>query len=297
MLTKVHRQGPTFSRIIAGAWRWNTLSARAMDTVIQKALDLGITTFDHADIYGDYTNERLFGDALKRNSSLAARVQVVTKCGIKLLSSKHPEHRIKHYDSSRDHIINSVDNSLNLLGVEKLDLLLLHRPDPLMDVEQVAEAFGQLKQHGKVLHFGVSNFSAAQFDLLQSALSFSLVANQIELSLFRHQPFFDGTLEHLYRNQVSPMAWSPLGGGSLLDETTPEGKSLREQAQSLQEKYDATLPQLLLAWLLKHPSGVFPVVGTGKPERLAEAASAVTIELERQDWFEMLRWARGTDVP
>lgn len=294
---KIHPEGPTFSRVTAGAWRWNLLPPAEVPALVRAALDLGITTFDHADIYGDYSNEEIFGRALLHEAALKQQMQIVTKCGIKLMSGKKPEHRIKHYDTSREHIVSSAEHSLKLLGVEKIDLLLLHRPDPLMNVDEVATAFQQLRSSGKVLHFGVSNFTPSQFELLQSVLPFPLVTNQIELSLFHHAPLFDGTIDSLYKRKASAMAWSPLGGGKLLDPNHDTGRKALEQARPLMEKHQANLSQLLLAWLMHHPSNVFPVVGTGKAERLREAAHAVNISLDRQDWFEMLKWARGADVP
>lgn len=295
--TLLHGNGPEFSRIIAGAWRWHHVSSAELDGLIRHALDLGITTFDHADIYGDYGNERIFGDAIRRQPALAKEMQTVTKCGIKLLSAARPEHRVKHYDTSKAHIIASVDNSLRLLAVEKIDLLLIHRPDPLMDVKEVAEAFTSVKRQGKVLHFGVSNFSNSQFDLLQSVLPFPLVTNQLEISLFHPDVFFDGTLDHLYRLGVSPMAWSPLGGGKPLQPGHEGGNQVSQQAIPLMEKYGIDFSQLLLAWLLHHPASIFPVVGTSKPARLTDAAKALDIRLDRQDWFQLLQWARGHEVP
>ncbi|MFZ5972343.1 MAG: aldo/keto reductase [Bacteroidota bacterium] len=293
----LHPQGPSLSRIIAGAWRWNQLNVHQLNALINQAIDMGITTFDHADIYGDYGNESAFGEALKLSPGLQSKLQIVTKCGIKLLSAAKPAHSIKHYDTSFDHIVTSAENSIRQLCVEKIDLLLLHRPDPLMDVDKVAEAFTQLKEQGKVLHFGVSNFTPAQFDLLQGALPFPLVTNQIELSLFHHQPIFNGTIDHLYKHRVAPMAWSPLGGGKPFVDGHQVGERVQKLATALQQKYQATLPQLLLGWLLAHPSNVFPVAGTSQASRLKEAADAMHVKLERQDWFEMLRWVTGTDVP
>jgi predicted oxidoreductase len=295
--TSIHGKGPEFSRIVAGAWRWNHVSPGELDALIKQAIDLGITTFDHADIYGDYGNELIFGDAIRRQPSLAKEMQTVTKCGIKLLSAARPEHRVKHYDTSKAHIIASVDNSLRLLAVEKIDLLLIHRPDPLMQVKEVAEAFTSLKKEGKVLHFGVSNFSTSQFDLLQSALSFPLVTNQLEISLFHPNYMFDGTIDHLYQLGVSPMAWSPLGGGKPLQAGHEGGNLLNEKALPMMEKYGIDFPQLLLAWLLHHPANIFPVVGTSKPARLRDAAKVLDIRLDRQDWFQLLQWARGHEVP
>lgn len=284
----LHPKGPALSRLIAGVWRWQHVSPQKMVRLIETALEAGITTFDHADIYGDYSNEELFGAALRLQPGLAARIQFVSKCGIRLLSEKKPAHRIKHYDTSREHLISSVEHSLRALGVEYLDVLLLHRPDPLLHAEEVAGAFAELKAGGKVNYFGVSNFSPAQFDLLQAYLPDPLVTNQLEISLFKPQPVFDGSIDHLYRLRVSPMAWSPLGGGNMqVDE---------HLFFSLATKYNATYSQLALAWLLKHPARIFPVMGSTQPDRIREAAGACAIPLDRQDWFEMLRWITGKDV-
>lgn len=293
----IHPSGPTFSRIIAGAWRWNNIPGSTIETLINTALDEGITTFDHADIYGDYGNETSFGEVLARQPQLTKKMQLVTKCGIKLTSSKRPEHRVKHYDSSKDHIIQSAETSLKLLHVDHIDLLLIHRPDLLMNIHEVAEAFGQLKQQGKVLHFGVSNFTVSQFDLLQSALSFPLVTNQVEISLFCTAALFDGTIEQLYKHKASPMAWSPLGGGRTFTAEDEITRRTREKAAEIASKYkDATTTQIFIAWLLKHPSNIFPVIGTSKPERLREAAASINVDLDTQDWYEMLKAVRGTDV-
>jgi predicted oxidoreductase len=285
----LHITGLECSRIIAGAWRWNQVDEKTIDTLIKTSVDLGITSFDHADIYGDYSNEKSFGDVLKRQSSLRSKIQLITKCGIQLLSPKHPGNRIKHYDTSKTHIINSVDNSLSNLDTDYLDLLLIHRPDPLMDPEEVAEAFGLLRQNGKVLHFGVSNFSATQFELLQSCLSFPLITNQLEISLSKTDLLFDGTVDVMMKHKASPMAWSPLGGGKLM--------AADSKLWSKKGKYQATETQLSLAWLLRHPADLFPVIGTTQPDRIKESALATNILLDRQDWFEMLQIARGFDIP
>lgn len=296
--TNLHPKGPSFSRIIAGAWRWNTVPSATIEQLIHTALDLGITTFDHADIYGDYSNEQSFGEVIARNKGLVQKMQLVTKCGIKLTSSKKPEHRIKHYDSSKAHIIQSAERSLALLHAEKIDLLLIHRPDPLMDIDQVAEAFAQLNKQGKVLHFGVSNFTTSQFALLQSALSFPLVTNQVELSLVRNEPMYDGTIDQLYQHRASAMAWSPLGGGRVFVAEDEVTRRVNHKMDELALRYhNATRTQFFLAWLLKHPSHIFPVVGTSKPERLHEAAGAINVSLDVQDWYELLKAAKGHDVP
>lgn len=287
----LHPQGPIFSRVVAGAWRWNDLTTDQISNLINTALDNGITTFDHADIYGNYSCEELFGKALKRNAALRNKIELVTKFGIKLLSDKRPQHRIKHYDTSKTHAVQSVENSLHALNTDRIDVLLIHRPDPLMNPEEVAEAFTMLKQQGKVLHFGVSNFTTAQFELLQSYLSFPLVTNQIEISLYNHTALFDGVTDSLHKHRVRPMAWSPLGGGKFF-----ENAQVNTVLHQLGEKYQATSTQVLLAWLLKHPAGIFPVIGTTKAERIAESAKAVTLQLDLQDWFILLKAATGQDV-
>ena len=190
----------------------------------------------------------------------------------------------------------SAENSLQQLGVDKLDLLLIHRPDPLLNPQEVAEAFVQLRRQGKVLHFGVSNFTPAQFDMLQSYLPLPLVTNQIEISLFLPQQLFDGTLDNLMRHRASAMAWSPLGGGKFLAGENEPSRRVLDGLNLFRPRYQASPSQLLLAWLLKHPSGIFPVIGTTKPDRIHECVKALEVKLELQDWFEMLQWVTGREV-
>jgi predicted oxidoreductase len=292
----LHPNGPTFSRIIAGAWRWNEVTPDVLERLIQTSLDKGITTFDHADIYGDHGNEKLFGDVLRKNPSLKKSMQWVSKFGIKFPSAHRPATWNKHYDTSKEHILWSAENSLTQLNTDHLDLLLIHRPDPLMNPAEIAEAFSQLKHEGKVLHFGVSNFTPAQFENLQSYLSFPLVTNQIEISLFLPQPFFDGSIDSLMKHRATAMAWSPLGGGKFLTGNNEIGIRVLNGLNLLAYKYQATPSQLLLAWLLRHPSNIFPVIGTTKPERIEESVKSLDITLDRQDWFEMLKWVTGVDV-
>ncbi len=285
----IHKEGPTFSRIISGAWRWN-LDESKIDHLIASSLDSGITTFDHADIYGDHRNEEIFGNVLKRNPGLRNKIELVTKCGIKFSSGRRPRTWVKHYDTSKEHILWSVDNSLDMFNTDRIELLLIHRPDPLLNPEEVAEAFNTLKQSGKILHFGVSNFTPTQFEMLQSYLPFPLVTNQIEISITHHEPLFDGSLDLLMKYRVCPMAWSPLGGGKLIKEG---GQELFHKAS----RYGATPAQLSLAWLLKHPAHIFPVIGTTRPERIVESAKAIDIKFDVQDWFEMLLVVQGKEMP
>jgi predicted oxidoreductase len=285
----IHKDGPTFSRIISGAWRWN-LEESKIDQLISASLDAGITTFDHADVYGDHGNEEIFGRILKKNVGFRNKMEIITKCGIKLSSGRRPKTWVKHYDTSKEHILWSAENSLRMFNTDRIDLLLIHRPDPLLNPEQVADAFSLLKQSGKVLHFGVSNFTPRQFEMLQSYLPFPLVTNQLEISISRHESLFDGNLDFLMKQRVCPMAWSPLGGGELI-------KGGSQELFNKASKYGATNSQLSLAWLLKHPSGIFPVIGTTKPERITENAKAVDTKLDVQDWFEMLLVVQGKEVP
>ncbi len=286
---KLHALGPVCSRIIAGAWRWHTISQERLRNLVHTSLDLGITTFDHADIYGDHGNEERLGQILQLDRSLRNKMEIVTKCGIKFPSAKRPSARIKHYDTSASHIRWSAENSLRMFGTDRLDLLLIHRPDPLTNPVEIAEIFSSLRNEGKVLHFGVSNFTPSQFRMLQSYLPFPLVTNQIEISLSRVDPLFNGDLDTMMEFRVSPMAWSPLGGGELPIQD--------ERAVAQAGRYNATCSQLAFAWLLTHPAGIFPIAGTTRPERLAESARSLEIKLDRQDWFEMLKWVMKKEMP
>lgn len=292
--------GPQVSRLALGLWRlmtWNLDHAGLLD-LIHAALDLGITTFDHADIYGDYRCEEQFGQALAREPGLRHRLQLVTKCGIKLVSERRPAHKIKHYDTSRRHILASVDNSLRAFHSDHIDLLLIHRPDPLMDADEVAEAFHELRRSGRVLHFGVSNFAPWQFDLLASRLDFALVTNQIELSLLNLQSFHDGTVDQCQQLQISPMAWSPLGGGRLFDGDDEQARRVRHALETVGEELGGvSLDQVALAWLLSHPAAVVPVLGTGKVEHLRRSAAAIELPLTREQWFTLWTASAGREVP
>lgn len=291
--------GPIFSRIVAGIMRlreWD-MDTSALVNFIYQCLDLGITTFDHADIYGSYRVEELFGKALAAEPSLRDRIELVTKCGIQLLSPNRPDTRVKHYDTSREHIIASAERSLRNFRTDVLDLLLIHRPDPLMDADEVAGALGELRAAGKIRHAGVSNFTPRQFDLLQSRLDFPLVTNQIELSVLHLNPLHDGTLDQLQQLRVPPMAWSPVAGGRLFDPTNERARRVRGVLAAVGQELGASVDQVALAWLLRHPARVLPVMGTGKIERLREAAAAENVMLDRQQWFAVWEASAGHEVP
>ena len=292
--------GPRLSRIVWGAWRlarWGLSSAELLER-IESCLDLGISSFDHADIYGGYRCEAVFGEALGQARALRDRMQLVTKCGIKQVSPERPEHRINHYDTGRRHVVASVERSLAALRTEFIDLLLIHRPDPLMNPDETAAAFSDLKDAGKVRHFGVSNFSPSQFDMLASRLDFPLVTNQVEISALRLEPFTDGTLDQLQRLRLAPMAWSPLGGGRLLAGEDEAVKRLRAELDGVAAEIGAaSVMQVALARLLAHPAGIVPVIGTSRSERIREAAGSVGLSIDREQWFRIWRASTGREVP
>lgn len=289
---------PTFSlsQLVYGVWRWDekTQSEKDISTLIDTCLSLGIDSFDHADIYNNYANEAFFGRLLKENPSKRHQIKIITKCGIQLLCQKKPLTKVKHYDYSKDHITSSVEQSLTNLNTEYIDLLLLHRPSPLLNADVVAQTLSSLVLSGKVKHIGVSNFTPAQFQLLQSRLDIPLITNQIELNFNQLQPLIDGSIDFLYERKIKPMIWSPLGGGSIFE----HGKvALNKQFELLGAKYQVGADVLSLAWLLKHPAQLIPVIGTVKTERIISAVKACSIDLELQEWFQLYEAAMGNEVP
>jgi len=289
-------QGPEFSRFVMGYWRlmdWN-MSPRQLVSFIEEHLDLGITTVDHADIYGGYLCEAAFGEAMKLAPALRERMEIVTKCGI--ATTANPDHALGHYITDSDHIIKSAEQSLVNLATDHLDLLLIHRPDPLMDADEVAAAFLNLHQSGKVRHFGVSNFTSAQFSLLQSRLPFTLATNQVEISPV-HQPLLlDGTLDQLQQLRIRPMAWSCLGGGRLFNDDAFQ--PLRDELQTVARELNAeSIEQVVYAWIMRLPSQPLPIIGSGKIERVRSAIAAEELQMTRQQWFRIRKAALGYDVP
>lgn len=286
------------SRIVSGVMNWGVwghdLSQKGMFKLINESIDLGITSFDHADIYGHYTTEETFGNALKMQPSLRSRMQLITKCGIKLETPNRPNNRLKSYELSASYIIKSVEQSLRNLRTDYIDLLLIHRPSPLMNPFEIAEAFDLLRKMGKVLHFGVSNFTPSQFDMLN--WHFPLVTNQVEASILHTEPFFDGTFDQCLKHNIRPMIWSPLAGGKIFKENDQPSKAVRKVGVELARKYDCGLDQILLAWLLKHPAKLRPVIGTAKIERLENAVEALDINITTEEWFELLEAASGKEV-
>ncbi|MBM7357247.1 aldo/keto reductase [Lelliottia amnigena] len=289
-------QGPEFSRFVMGYWRlmdWN-MSPRQLVSFIEEHLDLGITTVDHADIYGGYLCEAAFGEAMKLAPALRERMEIVTKCGI--ATTANPDNALGHYITDSDHIIKSAEQSLVNLATDRLDLLLIHRPDPLMDADEVAAAFLNLHQSGKVRHFGVSNFTPAQFTLLQSRLPFTLATNQVEISPV-HQPLLlDGTLDQLQQLRIRPMAWSCLGGGRLFNDDAFQ--PLRDELQTVARELNAeSIEQVVYAWIMRLPCQPLPIIGSGKIERVRSAIAAEELQMTRQQWFRIRKAALGYDVP
>jgi predicted oxidoreductase len=294
-----HAGLPAFSALVYGAWRMADGADTSAQTALKKiqlCLDMGITTFDHADIYGDYRCEALFGEALKLNPSLKHKMQIVTKCGIKLISSRYPDRRVKHYDTSAAHIRYSVDNSLKLLGVDRLDTLLIHRPDPFMDAQETGACLDALVKEGKIAAAGVSNFSVSDFDVLQSAMHTKLVTNQLEISLLAQHTFLDGSLSQCQQHKIRPMAWSPLAGGSLFGDHEAAVR-LRPALARIAQAHGTDIDAVAIAWLLAHPAGIVPVVGTNNLERMARLGDALKIKLDRETWYELWTLAAGKEVP
>ena len=293
-------QGPAVSPLVAGTMTWgewgSDYGTPAMADLIAHCLDLGITTFDHADIYGHYSTEEAFGTALAAlGGSARQNLELVSKAGIRLTTSRRPDNRLKSYDTSKDYLIASAERSLKNLRTDYLDLFLIHRPDPLLHPDEVAAAVDHLTTSGKIRAFGVSNFTPSQFALLNARVP--LATNQIETNPLRTELLTDGTFDQLLQHGIRPMIWSPLGGSAYFNGEGTNVLRLRSTVQDLSAKYgDVGEDVILLAWLLRHPAGPVPVLGTTKKERLTRAVTALDIELERQDWFAILEAGLGREV-
>ncbi|MCX6269358.1 MAG: aldo/keto reductase [Bacteroidetes bacterium] len=289
-----------FSRIVHGHWRlaeWK-MSDQDLLALTEQAIELGVTTVDHADIYGDYRCEKLFGDVLNLKKGLRGQIEIVTKCGINLVSEKFPGRKLKHYDYGFDHIVSAVENSLLNLRTDYVDLLLLHRPAPFINPEIVAEAFSHLKKRGKVLHFGVSNFNPRQFEMLNSYTEDKLVTNQVEISPYCLEHFENGNIDYFLKEKVKPMAWSPLAGGMLMN---PQEEKGRRVVQALSEVADSlnvsSIDKVIYSWLLKHPACILPIAGTRRIDRIKNAVDAEQTEMSLAQWYKIYTASTGRDVP
>lgn len=289
-----------YSRIIAGVMKWGiwgaSLKTNEMAKLIEDCIDLGVTSFDHADIYGDHTTEKEWGNAFVQSNVDREKIQLITKCGIMMPSPQRPNINAKHYDTSKGHIINSVETSLRNLHTDYIDLLILHRPSPLMNPNEIMKAMDILKSSGKVRQFGVSNFSVDQVKLINSSVD--VACNQVEISPFELSSFLDGTLDHCMLEGMIPMAWSPMGGGKLFSTTsTPKLLNQRERLANVAKKYDWELDEMVYLFLLHHPSDIRPVVGSSKIERIKTAVDSVHTIISDAQWFEIWTAATGVDVP
>lgn len=285
------------SPIVAGAWRlcqWN-FSPAEEDAWLAGLVERGITSFDHADIYGDYQVEARFGDMLARQPGLRPKLQLVSKCGIKLRSGQRPQHRIKSYDTSAAHVTASVENSLRALRTDYLDALLIHRPDCLLNADELAETFTRLRRDGKVRFFGVSNFTPRQFELLHCR--FPLVTNQLECSPLHLDPLHDGSFDQAQQLRLRPMIWSPLAGGRLLQSDDEAARRVRERLQELAAKYNTHVVSLVLAWLLKLPCRPWPVMGSRRLETADQALAALNLPLNAEDWYDIWQAGASHEVP
>ena len=286
----------TLSPIIAGTMNWGVwdknLTTKEMESMIHVCLENKITTFDHADIYGSYTTEADFGKAFASSKIAREKMQLITKCGIQLLA-ENKSTTIKHYDYSRAHIIKSAEQSLKNLQTDYLDVFLLHRPSPLMEVDEIAEAIEKLTTEGKIIDFGLSNFTTSQTELIRQKLEISY--NQVQFSATNFEPMLDGSFDYMQMNNIRPMSWNPLG--CVFRKDIPQTHRLKKLLATLVSKYHLGSDTLLLSWVLRHPAKVIPIAGTVNVARIQSLMKAVDLELEREDWFAIWAESMGEEVP
>ncbi len=285
-----------FSRIVYGLWRLGDDENTAPDHVRNKiaaCLDQGITTMDQADIYGGYMAEEILGNAL-RGSDLRNKIEIVTKCDIVAPVGRYANARVKYYDTSRAHIMASVDHSLNLMGIDHIDLLLVHRPDPMMDHHETGAALDEVIASGKVRSVGVSNFRPWDWELLQSVMKNTLATNQIELSVLAHHSFTNGDVAFHQKNATPMMAWSPLAGGNLFN---GQNDAVTAALDAIARDRGVDVSAVAVAWLLAHPSKILPVMGTNNLSRISRLSDACDVKLDRQEWYEIYTAALGHEVP
>ena len=297
---KLTKNGQEFSRMVYGTWRLLSTqpTAQEINRRLNVCLELGITTVDTAEIYGLYEVEKALGEALALSPGLRDKLEIVTKAGIYVPCTYHPERRTAHYNATGARLVKSLDKSLRLLGTDRIDLFLVHRPDWLTRADDTAGGLNLLLRHGKIKAAGVSNYSASQFDLLNACMEKPLATNQIEFHLLHMEPVTDGTLHQCEKLGVLPMAWSPLAGGRLFNPENPAAQRLAAAAAGMAARYGgATLEQLAYAWIMAHPSCPLPVIGTNKIERMQSAAQADAIALEREDWYALWEAATNSKLP
>lgn len=294
--------GPKISNVVYGTWRLLDDDPKPTPDTIKERFELceelGITTIDTAEIYGGYQVEEAIGDAFRAHKGLRNGLQIITKCGIDVPNPAKPHARLPHYNASSENIVACAEKSLKLLGTDRIDLLLVHRPDWFERADDTAYGLEKLMKDGKVLHVGVSNYLPGQFDLLNDRLKLPLVTNQVEISLLEMSALYDGTLAQAERTRTRPMAWSPLAGGSIFDPENKAASRIRECMDKMKDRYDgADYDTLAFAWVMAHPSGPVPIIGTNKVDRIRSQAKAGDIKMERQDWYALWEAAQGTSVP
>ncbi|MBS7256258.1 aldo/keto reductase [Flavobacterium branchiicola] len=286
----------TLSPIISGTMNWGVwdknLTPKEMESMIQVCIENKITTFDHADIYGDYTTEADFGKAFKASKISREKLQLITKCGIQMIAEGR-KNKIKHYDYSREYIIWSVEESLKKLKTDYVDVFLLHRPSPLMQADEIAEAVEKLKAEGKIVDFGLSNFTSSQTELIRQKTEVSF--NQVQFSATHYEAMTDGSLDYMQTHGIRPLSWNPLG--TVFREDTKKTRRLKKLLAELMHKYGYGSDTLLLAWILKHPAGVIPIAGTVNIARIQALMKAVELEMDKEDWFAIWTESMGDDVP
>ncbi|SNR53711.1 aldo/keto reductase family oxidoreductase [Flavobacterium sp. ov086] len=285
------------SPIISGTMNWGVwdknLTLKEMENMIQISIENKITTFDHADIYGAYTTEADFGKAFHASKIAREKLQLITKCGIQMIAEKRPENKIKHYDYSKEYIIWSVEESLKKLKTDYVDVFLLHRPSPLMQADEIAEAVEKLKSEGKIIDFGLSNFTSSQTELIRQKTEVSY--NQVQFSATHFEAMTDGSLDYMQTHGIRPLSWNPLG--TVFREDTKKTRRLKKLFAELVQKYGFGSDTLLLAWILKHPAGVIPIAGTVNVARIQSLMKAVELEMDKEDWFAVWTESMGDDVP
>ncbi len=283
------------SPIVAGTMNWGIwdkkLSTSEMDHLMHICIENKITTFDHADIYGDYTTEADFGKAFKQSNIDRNKIQLISKCGIQHIKGR--DNKIKHYDYSKEYIVWSVENSLKNLQTDYLDVLLLHRPSPLMQADEIAEAVAKLQEEGKIIDFGLSNFTPSQTELIRQKTAVSF--NQIQFSATHFEPMLDGSLDYMQLHEIRPMSWNPLG--TVFREDSEQTRRLKKLLAQLVEKYHLGSDSILLAWILTHPANVIPVAGTVNIARIQALMKAVEMDLDPLDWFAIWTESMGAKVP
>jgi predicted oxidoreductase len=284
------------SPIVAGVMNWGiwdkNLNTKEMEYMINVCLENKITSFDHADIYGDYTTESDFGKAFASSKIAREKIQLISKCGIQMVTENR-KNTIKHYDYSTDHIIWSVENSLKNLHTDYLDVFLLHRPSPLMQADEIAEAVLKLKSDGKIIDFGLSNFTSSQTELVRQKTEINY--NQVQFSATNFEPMLDGSFDYMQTNNIRPMSWNPLG--CVFREDIPQTHRLKKLLATLVSKYHFGSDTILLSWILKHPAKVIPIAGTVNVARIQLLIKAVELELEKEDWFAIWTESMGKNVP